>query len=51
VIKVPVLLETILPRLAAAGATLMRSTMAGASKEQALLDADGNLIVLYELPR
>jgi catechol 2,3-dioxygenase-like lactoylglutathione lyase family enzyme/uncharacterized protein (DUF1330 family) len=51
VIKVPVLLETILPRVTAAGATLMRPTMAGANKEQALLDADGNLIVLYELPR
>jgi catechol 2,3-dioxygenase-like lactoylglutathione lyase family enzyme/uncharacterized protein (DUF1330 family) len=51
VIKVPVLLETILRRVTAAGATLMRPTMAGPNKEQALLDADGNLIVLYELPR
>jgi hypothetical protein len=51
VIRVPGPLEAILPRVTAAGATLMRPTMAGANKEQALLDADGNLVVLYEQPR
>jgi catechol 2,3-dioxygenase-like lactoylglutathione lyase family enzyme/uncharacterized protein (DUF1330 family) len=51
VIKVPVALGSIVPRLKAAGATLMPPTMAGLNKEQGLLDADGNLIVLYELAR
>jgi uncharacterized protein (DUF1330 family)/catechol 2,3-dioxygenase-like lactoylglutathione lyase family enzyme len=51
VIKVPVPLESILPKIAATGATLMPPTMAGSNKEQGLLDADGNLVVLYETAR
>lgn len=49
VLKVPVRLEKIVPRLAQSNAMLFPPSMAGTNKEQAVYDPDGHLVVLYEL--
>ena len=51
VVKLPVALEEIVPRLAAAGATVLSPSAAAGNKEQAVLDPDGHLVLLYELAR
>lgn len=50
VVRVPVPLESVLERLADAGATLLPPSMAGPNREQALLDRDGHLIILHDAP-
>jgi catechol 2,3-dioxygenase-like lactoylglutathione lyase family enzyme len=51
VVKLPVSLDLVVPQLKSSGATVLAPSYAGTNREQAVLDPDGHLVILYELAR